>query len=721
MEIAKKYVERLPHIKKCVKNAYMYWEPNYRTFNEFRRFVFDTSLTASDKMVLSSLNKPEIEFNILEAYVSRLRGEFSKQEPSIVVTADDGMKVDSQTIDIVEAHLRHMIFEANTNGCEYQVYTDLLSGGYSAIKIWTEYANEKSFNQVIKFDRVYDPTLVGFDPLARMQDKSDGRFCFELFPKSKEEFELEYPGADLRGVSFTRSLQGFNWSFNNNQEDILLICDFYEKKKKKTKIVQLANDYVMTMAEYEEFLVKWNNSGAIAQPPGIKGKPRWTEIETVCRYRFIETELLEYTETNYPGLPLIYVDGNSVILRDGTSGAFVQKTRPYVYHAKGIQQLKNFAGQTLGNELENMVQHKFMVAKEALPDEQDYLDAYTNVQLANTLVFKAYKDNDPKIAIPNPLREVNRVPIPGEVMGTFTATDQLAQSILGSYDASLGINDNQLSGTAIVEGATQSNATAMPYVVGFMQAWSRVAQMSVKMLPKYFNTPRTIPVVREDGTRDYQKINQQGGVSFNYDENALSVKVEAGVSFAVQKSRALQQIIAMGQAMPIFAQFINAKGLKVILDNFEVKGVDRLKELADEFMEEMKQHQQMEMQEKQQAMQSNPAVMKAQNERMKLAQDQQQFQTEAQIKAGQLAVDKQQADTDFLKVMADMHSSKQELMVAQSKAHAEETRAAVDLAIKHADMKHGHEMHEKEFAHTVHESARDAEIERSKGNAKQAE
>jgi hypothetical protein len=699
MDVAKKYQDDLMRLKKSVKNAYDYWYPNFKTFNEFRRFVFDSSLTDADKMALFTLNKPEIEFNILEAYVSRLRGEFSKQEPSIVLTAEDGMQVDPETMKVVESHLRHLIFEANKNGCEYQVYTDLLSGGYSAIKIWTEYSNTKSFQQVIKFDRVYDPTLVGFDPLARFPDKSDGRFCFELFPKSKEEFEDEYPNIDIKAVDFTRAIQGFNWSYSNNQEDILLICDFYEKKKRRKQIVQLVNDHVMTMDEYRDFLVKWNEMGFIEQAPAIKGKPRWTELETICRYRFMENKVIEYVETSLPGLPIIYIDGNSIILRNGNSGAFIQKVRPYIYHAKGMQQLKNFAGQTLANELENIVQHKFMVAKEALPDEQSYLDAYTNVQLANTLVFKQFKDNDPNVLIPNPIREINRIPAPPEVTSTFASTDSMAQSILGSYDASLGINDNQLSGTAIIEGATQSNATAMPYVVGFMQGWSRVAQMAVKMFPKYYLTPRTIPVVNRDGSRSYEKINDQGTVAFNYDENALNVKVEAGVSFAIQKSRTLNTINLMAQSMPLFGEFINTKGLKIIIDNLEIKGQDELKMMADEFMQEKAKQAEMAQKAQQEQMQNNPMMIKAQNERMKFQLDAKQDQVENEIKAAGIAIEKQQADTAFLKVLAEMESAKTELVAAEARAHAEEARAVVDLAIKHADIAHSHHMDREKLQH----------------------
>jgi portal protein len=705
--VAKRYQDALTRLKKSVRNTYTYFQPNYKRFNDFRRFVFDTSLTDDDKMVLDSLKKPEIEFNIGEAYISRLRGEFSKQEPSIKVTSEDGKQVDAETIQAVEDHLRHIIFDSNKNSCEYNVYTDILSGGFSAIKIWTEYANPMSFEQVIKFDRVYDPTLVGFDPLARTPHKGDGRFCFELFPKSREEFEEDYPNIDLSEVDFTRNVDGFNWSYSNNQEDILLLCDFYEKKKRKKKIVRLVNGYVMTVDDYELFLEKWNESGLIEQPPAIKGKPRVTEIETICRYRFIENKVLEYVETDFPALPIIFVDGNSVVIREGTNqGSFIQMTRPYIYNLKGLQQLKNFAGQTLANELENLVQHKFKVAKESLPDEQSYLDAYTNIQLANTLVYKAFKDNDPKQPVPPPM-EIQRVPPPGEVISTFTLVDQMAQSILGSYDAALGINDNQLSGTAIVEGASQSNAAAMPYIVGFMQALSQVARFITDLIPKYYKTPRTIPIVREDGSRDFQKINQPGGIYMNYDDNSLSVKVEAGVNFSIQKARALQQIMMMTQASPIFGQFINAKGLKVILDNFEINGLEQLKELADEFMQEMAAQQKQQQQMQQQEMQNNPMMIKAQNERIKMQLDAKQNDTENTIKVAELAVTKQKADTDFMKVLAEMHDSKAQNMASLAKSQAEETRSAVDLAIKHADMKHSHVMDHKQFQHDVSQAKKE--------------
>jgi hypothetical protein len=89
----------------------------------------------------------------------------------------------------------------------YQFYKDELSGGYSVAKVYTDYANEKSFDQNIYIERVFDPTLTGFDPLARDSHKGDGRYAYELFPKSKGEAEELY-GADItKGHKFYTQTQ----------------------------------------------------------------------------------------------------------------------------------------------------------------------------------------------------------------------------------------------------------------------------------------------------------------------------------------------------------------------------------------------------------------------------------------------------------------------------------------------------------------------------------
>lgn len=697
MDVAKKYQDALPRIKRNVQNSHQDFKPNYERYHEFRKFAFQSSLTETDKTLNRTLNKPNVEFNVGEAFLSRLRGEFSKQEPSIHVMAGDEAPVDEEIIKVVNGHTKHIVQEANKNGFSYDIYTDQTSGGFSVMKLWTEYANDMSFNQVIRLGRAYDPTLCGFDPLARLSTKSDGRFCYEIYPKLEEEFKEEYPKVDISSINFSRQLEGFNWSFMNGTEKVLLICDFYERKRKRTRIVQLSNRQVMTKDNYKMFLETWDKMRFFEQPPQIV-KERFTDIEYICRYRFIENQVLEYVETNFRQLPLIFVDGNSVLIKDGENGAVKQMTRPYLYHYKDTQRLKNFAGQTAANYIENMVMHKWKVAKESIPQEEAYIDALTHPQEAGVLVYNAFKDDDPNVPVPPP-QEVQLVPMPPEIMATFTMCDQLTQTILGSYDAALGINNNQLSGVAIVEGATQSNSTAMPYVVGYLQALNQAAEIIVDLIPKYYVTPRTIPVIEMDGKRNYQKINQPEGISLNYDENALNVRVEAGVNFQIQKARDLQMLIELMRASPLFAQFMNEEGLEELLDNFDVHNIDILKEKATKWAQKVKQMQAAAQQAAQN--QPNPEMMKLQLEQASLAQKSEAEKTTAQLKAAQIAVEKQKVDTEQMKVLAEIGESRDHVLIAHDKAQAEKTRAAVDLTIKIADMHHRHAKETVQLPHPI--------------------
>ncbi len=695
VDVSQKYQDELPGIKKNIEKAYEYFRPNIKRFHEFKKFVFQTTLTDAEISIYKSLQKAQLECNILEAYISRLRGEFSKQEPSLSVRAIDGQNVFPGVTEVVEGYTRNILFESNSNGFEYEIYTDLLGGGFSVGKAYTEYASDREFDQIIKVARVYDPTMCGFDPLSRLPHKGDSRYCYEAFPKSREE--LEEMGIDVSEIKFTRQSEAaFNWSYNTNTEDIAIICNYYVKKIKPVTIVKVVNSdilqekglrSIMTLDDYKDMLEKWDS---LAQPPAILDKRR-SKTQRICRYQIIESSVIEYKEMDFKFLPLVFFDGNSQFLQTGDGNGVQQMTRPYVYHAKGAQKLKNFAGICLATELENMVQHKWKVPVEAIPAE--YVGAYKNPQQASVLAYNQFKDNDPLVRLDPPM-EIARPPIPPEIINTFQLADSVIQGILGSYDASLGINDNQLSGVAIVEGATQSNAAAMPYVVGFLSGLNQIGQIILDVIPKYYKTPRTIPIVAKDGTRSYVSINQNGGVNLNYGENSLEIKIEAGVNFAIQKSRALQQIIALMNASPLFAQFMNQQGLPVLLDNIEIRGIDQLKGSVDEFMQQLKVQQQMQMKAQQQAMQNNPAVMKFQQENMKMQQAAQQNQANNQLRAAEIANDAEQNQIDKMKLILQAQQSQDENMVQMDKASAEKYSKAVDLALRAADMSHNHE-HDK--------------------------
>lgn len=680
--VAQKHKEKLNEIKDNVRNAYNFFSDNNKRYHNFRDFIYNSTLSDSDVNLLQELDKPIVECNTMEAYISRLCGEFIKNEPSITVSSQDGKNVDPRLIKVVEGHIRHILSKFNQRGHGYKTFEDAISGGYGVFQIFTEYRNNKTFDQDIIIDSVLDPTMCFFDPLAKNFTKSDGKFCGQFYPVTEEEFKRDYPNVPTTGLKFYRDTDGLSFSYmNSKHEKIIVICEYYEKKIIEKKLVKLAFPLMgrdtFYKDEYDKLMEASVNFMDIGIFPTIQ-ETRKVHIEKIVCYKFIEQEVLEYYETDFHQLPYVFCDGNSKFLTKNQS--YYQMTRPYLWNVKGIQKVQNVALQNLAHELEMRVQHKWMVANESLPSDPEYLEAYQDVQKASTLIYNSHDPENPDRALPPP-QAVPTIPMPPEILSTLQLSDQKMQAALGSYDGTLGINKQDISGKAVVEGADHSNSAAKPYFVGYIYAINQIAKIILELIPYYYKTPRSITVLNRDGSEEDIQIKH-----LRYDQNIMHIKVEAGVSFTSQKSKTLQQLIAMSNASPTFGEFINQDGLKVLLDNMEVRGLDELKQMADEFLRKLKQKEQMEMQAQQMAIQNNPQMLRAQNEKMKIIQEALEAKMDNIIKVAQLQLEKQRVDNETIETDAKIQSEELRDMVQMEKADAEKSRSLADIAIKQMDV-----------------------------------
>lgn len=708
MRVAKEHRDKLQTLKDKVRNYVDYWKQNNNRYNEFMSFVFETSLNDDDRNLLSTLGKPDLEFNVMEPFLSKQIGEFAKHEPAINVLPSGNKKVSAELTEFLEGHLRHIIDENTQDGTQFNLFKEVMGGGFSFASVYTDYANEDSFEQIISYKKERDPTLCGFDPMAETPTKRDASYFFKAYPMSKEDVQERWPDTDLKGIDFVREVAGLSWSYTTKQINYLVVCEFYEVQSKKKRIFKLADNQTMTADEYEDFLTEWEESGKIEQPPIVVAK-RWTNVKTICRYVFIENQILEYRETDFDCMPMVFFDANSVMLKKSEEGTVKQMTRPYLYQLKGSQRLKNFAGQTQAAEIENLVQHKFKVSKESIPNEPQYVQAYTNVQQASVLVYNEFSEKNPELRL-TPPTEVGRIQTPPEVIQTFITMDNLMQAQMGVMDSMVSPTDRDLSGKALMMAAMNSNATSMPILVNYLQGLTQLGNIIIRMIPKYFTTPRTLPILGKDGRRSYVEINREDGkgIQLNYDPNSLQVKVEPGVNFAIQKANALREIIGLMQASPGFAQFINEDGLEILVDNLEIHGADRLKEMAPQYMQKLQQRMQQQQQMAQQAQQMNPALIKAQVDMKSIQQKEAQQQQEFMLKEAQLEVEKEKLEVDKLQVLADIDIAQLEAAMKIDRNDAEMARADADVIVKAMDREKEFTLKSLDIAHqhakNLHES-----------------
>lgn len=693
-EVAMEHQNKFKHIHTQIEQSYKYFYENYGRYQKFMKFVYDTSLSADDVSKLIVLKKPNIEFNILEAYINRRVGEFAQHEPSLQVRAADGLSSDQidenlvQTIEAVEGHIRYIIDHVSNDGLMSNIYKDTMGGGFSVAEVYTDYISDLSFEQSIHVERVFDPCLCGFDPIARKSHKGDGQYCFKITPVTKEEYEEEYGKESTVGMTFSRNVDAgsFNWSYMNQEQKILLIVDFFRKERKKETIVKLSTGETKTKKDYTKMLEEWVTVHQKMEQPPIVLEERPSHLETIWHYRLCENQVLAARKTNYKYLPLVFIDGNSAVIKRSREDATYQMTRPYVYQAEGVQRLKNFAGQSMASEIETMVQHKFIVSMEAIP--KDYINAYTNPQQAQVLAYNAFYEKNPDMPLAPP-QVIQRTDTPAIVQATFEGTDRVTQAILGSFDAQQGVVGDKISGRAIQQGAMQSDAAALPYLENLIKGLNRIGQILIDLIPKYYLTPRSMPIRKANGLRDYQVINDRTdptSIDLNYNPESLQIKIEAGVNSAMQKQFALTQIIQLMDASQLFAQFMNTDGLEVLLDNIDIKGIEDLKIRAAKYMEGIKKAQEESQgQPDPMEMIAQAEMMKAQGEieveHERIEQKRQEAEGNLAIKSAQVAIDEQKAYNDFMIKVAELEEKQQRLSAEGNREASDVAHEAIRLAI----------------------------------------
>lgn len=715
----------LKRLKRNVENAYDSFKPNYERYTKFRNFIFVSAMAESARAVNNDLQRPSIEANVIESYLSRMCGEYSKYEPGVVIAAADDVvandpqerEIQDKQIEILTGIWRYVLYDANKRGFQRTSYKNSLSGGYNSAKIYTEYAGERKFEQEIKIENTFDQTLVFFDVLAAAPDKSDGNYCGEIVPMRVEDFKQEFGDVDISDMKFQgkmiesthglSTLGPFNWSYKVGDESIILVADYYEKKKTRTTLYKLSDGRNVTKKEYKDIVKSYDDLQLAKQAPIVIDK-RETEIVTIERYQFIQNKLLNHEPTSFKRLPIKFIDGNSIVTKDDSSGACYQMTKPFFYHAEGVQRLKNYALQSLANELENMRPQTIIASLESIPPQ--YLDAYRKPQNMTTLIYNAFLDGNPMHPLAPPTF-AQRNPIPAEISQTLNQCDIMIQNIMGAADASsMQMTAEQASGKAIQELISMSNTAAVPYIDSQLLGLESLAQDVIDLIPVYYKTERSVPIIDSMGNHSFVEINKEGGIKMDYQPGDFKVKVEAGVSFGVQQSRALQQIFALANAMPKFGEFINQDGMDIVLKNVECLHADELRHRSEGWMEQQKaanaaaqeaaaNQPSIEMQ----AMQIAQSQVQSEHQAAmaKLEQQAQAEQLKMQAKMADIELGYKKLEIELAKIVSSNRIEEEKLGIAQQKADDERITTVIDSAIKQSQ--HHHDTSQKAFERSMAE------------------
>lgn len=691
VDIAQHFLDEIPEIRAMVTGAYAAAKDNIERFDKMRKFVYITTLSQSVLDACAQFKWPAIEINTIEANISRLAGEFAKQmiSPSVRARSDS---TSADMVDFVESRLRYVFESPEMDNIKKSTYSECLSGGFSSAEVIIDYADPYTFEQDICFAKCFDPTLVFFDPMARKNHKGDGDFVFYFTPMTKESFKNKYPAYDLTGITFSAIAPGLGgiqvpWfikepSLSSGTEDqaVVYVCDFYRKKMIDKKLVGFkmpdGRMYSMLEEDYEEWAEEYERDNKIARPK-IE-KERDTQVTEVWHYCFVKDQYIKRPKkTPFRHLPIVGFDGNGQIIEGRIA------TRPYPYQAVGSQKLLNMAAIAMANGIESMNNTQFLMCEESMPTaEQDKIAIRSPQKQQAALIWKAWPQTN--AAAPNPAPIIiPRSSFDPVLLQAISSATQLQQQCLGNFNTTLGLNQGEINKIAVEESIVQSNAAAMPFIENFMDSVNQLAAIYVDVLPLYFKTPRSVPIIDRDGMHKSILINDENDPNspqvMNYESLDLAVSVKAGANFNLQKDRAVEVIEGLMKATPAMAKFFGeGPGTSDLLNNIDMRGIENVRRKYAEFAieEEKNKGKQQEL-----MMKLNPEVIKKQIadqdfqiKQMQILVDRQQLQMEMQV-------EKMKLQQTQLETIAKIRDTEAKTQIATISAGAEIQRAQVDQAI----------------------------------------
>lgn len=655
-----------------------YFNENIVRGKDDMNFVLRDQWTAVERSEFSRLFKPAMTFNKLYDATKKIVGEQRKNKPDLIVRSLTG-KATQEQINL-RADLVRTISYQSQNDLVYQTaFKSALMMGFGAFQICVDYENPKSFNRVIRYEMIPDPTRCAWDPTALKPHKGDGNYCARFYVFTRDEFFATYPYI-TNPVSYIDPwmLLDFQW----NTRDTITVVDYFVKEWYPTKIYKLSDGRVINEAEWEDVKKVYKRQLEIAEDsevrrimereePKIVGE-RQTQDYRIMHYRMIRNQIIDFSEWPSKHLPIIFMDGDSYYIEGR------QYTRSFVHEARDAQKFINYVGSEIAAEIKNRRREQWLGTPDNIIGyEQDWRNPELQMGILRA-------KPDPKTG----MMPVKQQPwdLSPQLIQNFQRGTQDIREILG-FSEQEALEGKDMSGKARRERKLEGSMSAYVFFDNANQAIEQGGRVVNDLLPYVIgDEERHFVITKKDRKTESIVLNEQqkdGSIKNAVEKGDFDVEIDTGPSFAVQKDIALE----------FFQQTIanNPQVFNLIADlwagNLDIQQVDQVKDrlknlvppqiLAKEEGKPMppqppdpqQMMMQQEMQYKQADIQQKQAMIQAKMQEIQLKQEQNELnKAKLMLDAQKTQMDSQ---LDIYNHQADIQKSKMVHDFNREKAHTD--------------------------------------------------
>ena len=516
------------------------WEGTART-----RFSEDVRFNAGDsdncyqwpdaiRTERDGSRRPMLTINKTRQHCLAITNDAKQNKPSVKVKPV-GDTATYKGAQVMEGIVRHIEFRSNAQATYDSACGTQVAGGVGYWRVLTEYCAPDSFDQELVIRRIRDPLSVLLDPDAMEVDKSDMRFGFIFEDLPNDRFEFEFP--DLKDQVGTSSIVADeSW----HGKDHTRVCEYYRiKPRKRTllalKVPETGEEMVRFADEIEPELRK-----LIAADETTRS--REVTENTVEWFKLVGDQVAERGVWAGTTIPIVQIVGEEFVI-DGK-----MDRKGHVRDLKDPQRMYNFwtSGATESVALQSKT--PFIGSVRAIEGHETYWET-ANTENHSILPYNDVDDAGKPLQAPQ--RQQPPVMPQAYMQGMATAAEEMRMAS-GQYQADMGAPSNERSGKAIDARQRQGDRATYHFIDNLAIGVRYTGRILVEMIPKIYDTRRTLKILGEDGTesavlidpkakaeyQEQQQAEDKVQVIFNPDFAKYSVVADVGPAYATRRQEA---------------------------------------------------------------------------------------------------------------------------------------------------------------------------------------
>lgn len=499
--------------------------------------------------------RPCLTFNRLPTFLHQVTNDQRQNKPGIK-THPVGNGADLKRSEIYQGAIRHIEYSSNADICYDTAVNSAAAIGFGYWRLITEYESAKSFDQVIKFQRLRDSLKVYTDPASIEADGSDQKRCAIISDVLREQFKREHPKEEAETVSamglLTQQAQ-VGWM---NDKYIRLVEYYYFEYQKRT-LCMLVDGSIVFKDE---------------MPEGAQVKQeRETQVPQLMWCKATGGAIVERTKIMCRWIPVFPVWGNEVDIQGKVYRSGI------IRDAKDPAQMYNFWMTSATEEVSLRPKTPFIGAEGQFEGHEDEW-AQANTRTFSYLEYKPVTLGG-QLAPPPQRSPMADVPA-GMLQMAIHASDNI-KAVTGLFDSSIGARGNATSGVQERAQQRQGDTANFHYTDNLNRSIRHCGRCLVDMIPHYYDAKRIVRLMKEDGTIDAAEVNtpkidpltQQVTETMNdLTVGDYDVTVSTGPSYSTLREEASAAMVAVAGDFP---KLMEVAG-DLVIESMDWPGADKM-------------------------------------------------------------------------------------------------------------------------------------------------